>query len=713
MKKNASILLVCLAVLVATWSFNSNQFNNPNKDRLLIELISYVLDRGHFEPKSINDDLSEQMFSDFIEAVDSQKRFFLAQDYKEFEKFKYDLDDQIKNLQIDFFKTAHTRFLNRIAEVEQFYKQLLEKPFDFSIEEQLNVDYENQLFPSNLSERKDKWRKQLKYTTLLTYETKLSEEKKKAEDDPKYVSKTEVEIEIESRETTLENLKNVFDYLTNELQEEDWFSVYLNAFVSQFDPHTYYFAPEAKDRFDTSMSGKFEGIGARLQKRNQSIKIVDIISGGPVWRGKQVEVGDQIIKVAQGEAEPVDVTTMRLDDAIKLIKGPKGTEVRLTLKRVDGAIEVVSIIRDVVELEESYAKSILIEKEGKRFGLINLPKFYIDFKDYEERNAATDVKKEIEKLKKSNIEGLVIDLRNNGGGSLQTVVDMAGLFIEKGPIVQVRTTQNKNEVLYDRDSSILWDGPLVILVNETSASASEIMAAALQDYKRAIILGGSQTFGKGTVQNIVDLNRFVSNSDLGNLGALKITTDKYYRVNGGSTQLEGVKSDVVVPDRYSYIDLGEKDQNNPLNWDQIEPTSYTIWDRYLNFDQAIQQSKLRVASNKNMQLIDENAQWIRKQQDDNLLPLSLSAYQKEVQEDKSYSERFDQLKNYNNQMSYSSNPDDLLLINENEEALEKRDRWTTSLSKDIYLEEAVSILQDLQLRYVPINTMATTNSDTE
>jgi carboxyl-terminal processing protease len=713
MKKNASILLACLAVLVATWSFNSNQFNNPNKDKLLIELISYVLDRGHFEPKSINDDLSEQMFFDYIEAIDAQKRFFLASDYKEFEQYKYALDDQIKSLKIDFFKTTHTRFLKRIAEVQQFYEQLLDKPFDFSVDEQLDVDYDNQVFSSNTTERKNKWRKQLKYSTLLAYETKLSEEKIKTEEDSEYVPKTEAEIEIESREATLENLKNVFDYLTNELQEEDWFSVYLNAFVSQFDPHTYYFAPEAKDRFDTSMSGKFEGIGARLQKRNQTIKIVDIISGGPVWRGKQVEVGDQIIKVAQGEAEPVDVTTMRLDDAIKLIKGPKGTEVRLTLKRVDGTIEVVSIIRDVVELEESYAKSIVIEKGGKTFGLINLPKFYIDFKDYGERNAAIDVKKEIEKLKKSDIEGLVIDLRNNGGGSLQTVVDMAGLFIEKGPIVQVKTTRNKNEVLYDRDPAILWDGPLVILVNETSASASEILAAALQDYKRAIILGGSQTFGKGTVQNIVDLNRFVSNSDLGNLGALKITTDKYYRINGGSTQLEGVKSDVVVPDRYSYIDLGEKDQSNPLDWDQIEPTPYTTWDRYLNYEQAIQQSKLRVANNKNMQLIDENARWIRQQQDDNLYPLSLSAYQKEIEDDKSYVERFDQIKNYNNRMSYSSNPDDLLAINDDEGALEKRDRWTTTLSKDIYLEEAVSILQDLQLRYIPKNSLASSNSDTE
>jgi carboxyl-terminal processing protease len=653
------------------------------------------------------------MFSDYLEAIDGQKRFFLASDYKEFERFKYALDDQIRNSRIDFFKLTYTRLVKRLVEVQQSYEILLENPFDFSLDEQLDVDYENHTFPKNTAERDVKWRKEMKYSTLSTFETKKAEEENKVKEDASYTPKSDEQIEIESRETTRKNLNNILDYLMVEMREEDWFSVYLNAMVSQFDPHTYYFAPEDKDRFDTSMSGKFEGIGARLQKRDQAIKIVDIISGGPVWRGKQVEVGDLIIKVAQGEEEPVDVTSMRLDDAIKLIKGPKGTEVRLTLKRVDGSIEEVSIIRDVVELEESYAKSILVEKEGRTYGFINLPKFYINFDDHEERNAASDVKKEIEKLKKAGIEGLVIDLRSNGGGSLQTVVDMAGLFIEEGPVVQVKTTRNRKEVLYDRDPSILWDGPLVILVNEISASASEILAAALQDYKRAIILGSAQTYGKGTVQNIVDLNRFVSNSDLGNMGALKITTDKYYRVNGGSTQLEGVKSDVVVPDRYSYIDMGEKDQNNPLDWDQIAPASYSLWNGYLNFEQVIEQSKLRVAQNKNMQLIDENAQWIRQRQDDKQYPLNYSIFLQELEADEKYSKRFDQIKNYDNHMQYIALPEDLEVLNKNEMSMEKIDRWKESLKKDVYLEEAVMILEDLKPRFLNKKPYAITNLPAE
>jgi carboxyl-terminal processing protease len=317
----------------------------------------------------------------------------------------------------------------------------------------------------------------------------------------------------------------------------DWFAVFINAIVEEFDPHTYYFAPEDKDRFDVAMSGNYEGIGARLQKKMDAITITELISGGSAWRQNKLEVGDQIIKVRQeDEKEATSIVGMRLDDAVKLIKGPKGTNVILTLKKVDGSIEDLSIPRDVIELEETYAKSSTVEKAGKTFGVINLPKFYVNFDDYTNRNAASDIKKEIERLKAQGMEGLVIDLRNNGGGSLKTVVDMVGLFIEEGPVVQVRITGEPKEVLKDKDRSITWDGPLVILVNELSASASEILAAAVQDYKRAIVIGSKQTYGKGTVQNVLDLNRLMRNNTLGDMGALKYTTQQFYRINGGSTQ---------------------------------------------------------------------------------------------------------------------------------------------------------------------------------
>ena len=310
-------------------------------------------------------------------------------------------------------------------------------------------------------------------------------EQDKAVEDSTYVAKTDSELEIETRDVLKDDMK--YFEARDDLNRTDYFSLYVNAIALQFDPHTNYLAPSAKDRFDQNISGKFEGIGARLTKRNQEIEIVEVISGGPVWRGKLIEPGDKILKVAQVDETPVDVVGMRLDDVIKLIKGPKGTQVFLTIKKVDGSTTVVPITRDVIELEEAFAKSTIIEKNNQRFGLIHLPRFYVDFSDYGNRNAATDVRKEIRKLKAQGIEGIVFDLRNNGGGSLQTVVDMAGYFIEEGPIVQVKSTGGQKQILSDEDSNVEWDGPLVVMVNEFSASASEILAAALQDYKRAIV----------------------------------------------------------------------------------------------------------------------------------------------------------------------------------------------------------------------------------
>lgn len=366
-------------------------------------------------------------------------------------------------------------------------------------------------------------------------------------------------------------MNDYFD-LIKDLNRSDWFAIFLNAIVERFDPHTTYFPAEDKERFDISMSGKLEGIGARLQKKNDYTEISELISGGPAWRGKELEAGDVVLKVAQGDAEPVDVVGMRLDDVVKKIKGPKGTEVRLTVKKTDGSIRVITIIRDEVEMEETYARSSVVEKNGMKYGIIYLPKFYIDFENKDSRDAAKDVAIEVERLKDANVQGIIVDVRDNGGGSLKTVVDIGGLFIEQGPIVQVRTSEGKKEVLYDRDKKVAWDGPLVIMTNSFSASASEILAAAMQDYKRAVIIGGKQTYGKGTVQNVIDLNQFVRGSAYGDLGALKTTTQKFYRINGGSTQLEGVASDVVMPNKFAYLKMGERDEKNAMPWDKNRPS---------------------------------------------------------------------------------------------------------------------------------------------
>lgn len=508
------------------------------------------------------------------------------------------------------------------------------------------------------------------------------------------------ELEEKARETTLSTLEDNYDF-TDDLERKDYFAVYLNAIVSEFDPHTNYFAPPDRDRFDLRMSGKLEGIGARLQKKNDYITIVEVISGGPVWRGEHLEVGDALIKVKQeDEEEAVSLVGMRVDDAVKLIKGPKGTKVTLTVKRVDGTIDEEVIERDVVELDETYAKSTIIEQGGKRYGLINLPAFYFDMTDYGERNAATDVRREIEKLKSEQIDGLVMDLRNNGGGSLRTAVDIAGLFIKNGPVVQVASNGSRKEVLKDRDNAIVWDGPLVLMINELSASASEILAAAMQDYKRGIILGSAQSYGKGTVQNMIDLNQWLRNNDLGDMGALKMTTQKFYRVNGGSTQLEGVKSDVVMPDRYSYIDIGERDYDNPLPHDKITPADYELWPGYIDYQGTIERSKNRLATNKQVQLIEENAKWIKSAQDDQELSMSLDAYIAEMELREKENERFEAIKEYDNQLNYASLKDDLRLMDQDSTMREQHRRWHKTLAKDVYVEEAIQILADLKMNNI-------------
>lgn len=695
MKKKLAFALLVMLIAVASCSFTNKSFETSDKDKLLLDLITYVLEKGHYQPKDINDDFSVEVFEDFINVIDPTKRYFLEKDINEFEKYKFQIDDQIKNTDISFFNIVHERLIERMQESKGIYKDVLSQPFDYNADEKINIDYDNQPFANSKAELKERWRKQLKYATLGTYDSKLTDEELKKSKDASYKIKSIKEIESEARASTENTLDEFYDFV-DELERKDWFVQYINTIVDEFDPHTYYFAPDDKEKFDVSMSGKFEGIGARLQKRKDETTIVEIISGGPVWRDKSLEVGDEILKVGQEGEPPVDIVGMRLDDAIKFIKGPKGTVVNLTVKKVDGSIEVISLTRDVVELEESYAKSATVKKGDQKFGLINLPKFYVDFEDYNNRNAATDVAKEVERLKQEGAEGLILDLRDNGGGSLKTVVEMAGLFIKDGPIVQVRSSGQRKEVYDDKDERIQWDGPLVILVNELSASASEILAAAMQDYKRAIVIGSKQTFGKGTVQNVIPLDNIVRSNEHGDLGAIKLTTQKFYRINGGSTQLEGVKSDVVVPDRYSYIDLGERDQQNPLPWDKISAADFKPWEGYIDYEQTIANSASRMAINSQIKLIEENAKWLKQQQDENVISLNYSMYKSEEEKTKKKSQYFKTINEYDSHLSFESLKYEKELFTQDEVLREKRDRWHQDLAKDVYVEEAINVLQDLK-----------------
>ncbi|MFQ3369067.1 MAG: carboxyl-terminal processing protease [Flavobacteriaceae bacterium] len=698
MKNKYFIILLTTIFALASCSFTSNSFNESDKDQLLLQLVSYILDEGHYVEKDLDDDFSTKAFDTYIDMIDPYKRYFYNSDINKFKEYEYLIDDQFKNSDLTFFNLTHETLLKRIKESKEIYTELFSSPFNYEVDEVLIVS-SDESFVSTREELKDRWRKTFKYYTLNNLNDLLTEN-----DSVKSLVINNInfnvvikEYEEKSRNSSLEFCNEIYQYYSDRSRQE-WFSDYVNAIVYQFDPHTFYFNADEKEDFDVDMSGNYAGIGARLQQKMDKISVVELISGGPAWRQNKLEVGDILLKVRQEDEEnSVSIVGMRIKDAVKLIKGPIESSVILTIKKVDGQIVDLKIPRDIVQMEETYAKSSIVERLDSKYGLINLPKFYFDFDDYSERNAASDIKKEIIRLKEEGIEGLILDLRNNGGGGLKPAVDMAGLFIEEGPIVQVQSFEKKKQILKDRDRSIVWDGPLVILVNELSASSSEILAAAMQDYKRAIIIGSKQTYGKGTVQNVLDLNRMIRSNTNGDMGAFKFTIQKYYRINGGSVQLEGVKSDIVIPNRYSYIDFGEKEQDNPLEWDEITPVEFTPWSSNFDYSSAIQKSKLRIKSNEYLKLIDDNAKWIKSIRDTEEFSLNYFNYTDKIKADELTSKSFDKLKDFKTNLEFKSLPYEVMLFEKDSTLKLKRTRWHKNLAKDLYIDEALNVLSDLKI----------------
>ena len=700
MKNKYFIILLTTIFALASCSFTSNSSKESDKDQKILQLVSYILDEGHYVDKELDDEFSSKVFQTYIEMIDPYKRYFYKSDIDRFKEFEYLIDDQFKSSDLTFFNLTHETLLKRIKESKEIYTSVFSSPFNYRVDESLTVSTDED-FVSSKSELTDRWRKTFKYYTLNNLNDLLTENDSinslvKNNQDFNFIIK---DFEEKSRASSLEFCNEVYQYYSDRSRQE-WFSEYVNSIVYQFDPHTFYFNPDDKEDFDVDMSGNYAGIGARLQQKMDKISVVELISGGPAWRQNELEVGDVLLKVRQTDQEtPVSIVGMRIKDAVKLIKGPIESSVILTIKKVDGQIVDLQIPRDIVQLEETYAKSSIVERSNSKYGLINLPKFYFDFEDYSERNAASDIKKEIIRLKEQGIEGLILDLRNNGGGGLKPAVDMAGLFIEEGPIVQVQSFEKKKEILKDRDRSIVWEGPLVILVNEFSASSSEILAAAMQDYERAIIIGSNQTYGKGTVQNVVDLNRMIRSNTNGDMGAFKFTIQKYYRINGGSVQLEGVKSDIVIPNRYSYIDFGEKEQDNPLEWDKITPVDYTPWTSNFDYSSAIQKSKIRIESNEYLKLIDSNAKWIKTVRDTEDFSLNYFTYSDKIKADELTAKSFDKLKDFNTDLEFKSLPYEIMLFEKDSTLKLKRNRWHKNLSKDLYIDEALNVLTDLKISY--------------
>jgi carboxyl-terminal processing protease len=685
--------------LAALFLFSSYTLNNSEEKNLMImRLMMQGMHYYHYQPQEINDSFSSHVFDQYLKKLDYNKRFLTRQDVDNLRRYQYLIDEEISEGTYELFDLSLGIYGKRLDQAEGFYKEILAQPFDFSKDEELKSDPDKLDYAQSEAEIRERWRRVLKYQTMIQlFNLKEKQEKAQKEGDGELELKTDAQLEEEARDKVLKNNDSYF-YRLRKIDRDDRMSDYMNAIAEIFDPHTGYFPPKDKANFDIAMSGQLEGIGAQLRDEDGYIKVVSIVPGSACSRQGDLEVGDIITKVGQSSEDPVDVVDMDIDDAIKMIRGPKGSEVRLTVQKIDNSTMVIPIIRDVVVLEETYAKSAILEagKDKESIGYIHLPKFYVNFNSRDGRRCATDVAKEIEKLKEAKVDGIILDLRNNGGGSLNDVVEMAGLFIEKGPIVQVKSRDRAPHILEDKDPRVQYDGPLVVLVNSLSASASEIMAAAIQDYGRGVIVGSESTFGKGTVQRFVNLDNFLrGQTDLKPLGEVKLTTQKFYRIDGGATQLRGVVPDIILPDAYSLIDMGEKEREFSMKWDEIEPVPYQAWDATFDLNRLRKNSTQRVETNSTFGLIEENAKRLKSRRDKDHYSLNLATYQAERKAMKKEDAQFEEIEKEISDLQVS-----MLAVDQQEIAGSEadEDRWNKfieNLGKDPYVYEALMIMKDM------------------
>ena len=697
--------LVIVSVLFLGFTKCSIKGTDPSEKQRLLTTIGTVLEEQHYSPKKIDDAFSKQIFKKYLEELDIDKNLFLQSDINELKQYETYLDDELHGSEIKFVPTVNAIYNKRIPEVVVIYRELLSHPFSFDVDETIQAETEKQVYPSNLAERTERWRKKLKLLTLERYSDMLDAKEKNPKDTT--YNKPDSLLEKDARAKVLKAMDRVYDRIKAKYDDNERFNTYINTITNMMDPHTDYFPPVEKRAFDEQMSGRFYGIGAQLQEQDGVIKIASLLTGGPAWKSNEFLVNDVIVKVAQGKDEPVDISGYDINDAVKLIRGNKGTEVRLTIKRQDGSVKVVSLIRDEIVQDESFARSAVVNENGKKVGYIYLPDFYADFDRPEGARCSEDVAKEIKKLQNENVSGIVIDLRFNGGGSLYEVIQMVGLFIKGGPVVQVRDKEGKSSVPPIRNNVFMYDGPLAVMVNEGSASASEIFAAAIQDYKRGIIIGSTSTYGKGTVQKNMPLGkRFDFFSDHSEFGAIKLTFQKFYRINGGSTQLKGVTSDIVLPDAYDYLKIREKDNPAALPWDEISKAKFDKWESNFDFNKVITEENNAVKSNEAFNFIQSNTAWLAKKNDApiNLNLAKYKAEQKLVRLTVTQNQSLAKLKKEMDIRSMEADKDKF----ENNPDKSKGDRykaWLKSLKTDLYIQQSVKVVEDM------INAAKTTTSN--
>lgn len=697
-------LLMFAPLMTLMFCFNAPQ-NDDEKMQTIMVSVKNTLSYLHYSPKPINDAYSQDVYDKYFESVDASKRYFLQSDMDEFKKHYTKLDDYLNQGNLVFYKLTIDRLYQRVDEIDKMTQDILSKPINLDENDELILEPKKRVNPIDSKQQREEWKKYIKYNILQEIETLTSKEEaqKKKKDS---VVNNKLPDTIKYAPTTAEQKRvkataEVKDLITDSFRrfkkrkKMDWFSVYMNAYTEVFDPHTNYFSPKNKEEFDMQFVGKVIGIGALIQENKGYLYLGELTIGAPAWKSKQLTAGDKILKVkSKPNEEPVNVVGMLSDEAVRLIRGEKGTPVTLTVEKKDKTIKEVTMIREEVAIEDTFARSIVVNsKNGKKYGFIYLPSFNVDFEDPKGRNASDDIKAELIKLKKENVEGIILDLRSNGGGSLTEVGDIMGLFMNAGPYVQVKDSRGKIQVLSNKSNDPIWTGPLVVMQNELSASASEILAGAFQDYGRAAVIGSPSSFGKGTVQTFVELNRFLNTND--DFGALKLTIQKFYRVSGESTQRKGIEADIKMKDFFSYAEVGERFDQYALPWDKIEATSYKKLNG-LNIPQLKAEVEKQIAESPSYKLLQQSAEWKEALDKEETITLNQAKFNELMKARKAQIDKFKGLDKFNNGLKFTLHTDEAERIKKDEAFAKKTENWRKNLERDFYLEETVDVLSKIK-----------------
>lgn len=708
MKSRKGLVLTALVLFGSLFIAFRSIYGTDSNEKIaqqqkLLSTVGALLEQQHYSPKKIDDDFSKKIFNAYLDQLDGDKSIFIASDVNGLKKYEKSIDDEIHGSGIQFQPAVSAIYEKRIAETMIFYKDILSKPFDYTVNESVQLDGDKLSYTNSDAERKDRWRKKLKYYALERF-VDLQEEREKNKGKDSFKVLPDDSLELNARTSVLKMMDRTFNRIKTTFTEDQRFNAFINVITNSMDPHTDYYPPVEKRAFDERMSNQFYGIGAQLQQDDNGIKIASVVTGGPAWKSGAIVAGDIIIKVAQGSTEPVDVSGYGTEDAVKLIRGDKGTEVRITFKKQDGTTKTVALIREKIEQDEGLARSAVIMQGAEKIGYIALPDFYANFEDKNGFKCSEDVATEVKKLKAEKVKGIVIDLRNNGGGSLLEVVKMVGLFIKTGPVVQVKERDGRvdQQTWRDNDESVLYDGPLTVMVNELSASASEIFAAAIQDYKRGIVIGSSSTYGKGTVQRPIPFGRPIDfYSTRTEFGAVSLTFQKFYRVNGGSTQLKGVVPDIIMPDTYEYLKIREKDNPNSLPWDAIPQTKYQAWDgvEANKLDAIIKNQQARILSDENLILLQNNLKWLT-QNGENPINLQIDQFkqmQKQVTSTVTQNNNLLKLKSDLNVQAMEADNDKFYNNPDKNKGIRYQE-WLKLLKQDLQIDAGIKIIKELALQ---------------